>query len=221
MDILHDFHETYPFNFIGTCMSDCLNLIMQVCFTPSGKQLAFPKLCINFMNLLKSVIMCDKYKKKLVKLDDQQLQFKQQKAIEIKQAYLTKENLEQILGFLFKEYLLMTEEELDLWVESPEEFINEDGTATDAWKYNYRACAETLFQAFVHEYHDLVVPIVLELIQIYTQIKPGSVLQNGGGLMGNNNNNKLTVTSNNTLMNGNSNNNNNHNIHDPNQLNKV
>ncbi len=199
MDILHDFHETYPFNFIGTCMSDCFNLIIQVCFTPSGKQLAFAKLCINLMNFLKSVIMCDKYKKKPVKLDDQQAQLKQQKAIDIKQAFLTKENLEQILGFLFNEYLLMTDEELELWTESPEEFINEDGTATDAWQYNYRAGAETLFQAFVHEYHDLVVPIVLELIQIYTQIKP---LQNGNGV-----DSKIMPN-----FNGN---------YDPNQLNKV
>jgi hypothetical protein len=183
-------------------MSDCFNLIIQVCFTPGGKQLAFAKLCINLMNFLKSIIMCDKYKKKLVKLDDQQLQFKQQKAIEIKQVFLTTDNLQQILGFLFNEYLLMTEEELELWTESPEEFINEDGTATDAWKYNYRACAETLFQAFVHEYHDLVVPIVLELIQIYTQIKP---VQNGNGPLDLNNK---------THANSNGN-------YDPNQLNKV
>jgi hypothetical protein len=115
---------------------------------------------------MKSVIMCDKYKQRLIKIEDKQLQLKQQKAIEIKQTYLTQENLQQILGFLFNEYLLMTEDELELWHDSPEEFINEDGTATDAWKYNNRACAETLFQAFVHEYHDIVVPIVVELIQV-------------------------------------------------------
>lgn len=66
----------------------------------------------------------------------------------------------------------MSDQELELWEESPEEFINEDGTDTDAWKYNYRACAETLFQAFVHEYHDLVVPIVVELIKNYSAIQP-------------------------------------------------
>ncbi len=60
-------------------------------------------------------------------------------------------------------------EELEQWQDSPEEFINEDGMATDSWKYNFRACAETLFQAFVHEYHDLVVPIVVELIHVYSK----------------------------------------------------
>ena len=115
---------------------------------------------------MKSIIMCDKYKQRSIKIEDKQLQLKQQKAIEIKQTYLTRENLQQILGFLFNEFLLMTEEELELWHDAPEEFINEDGTATDAWKYNNRACAETLFQAFVHEYHDIVVPIVVELIQV-------------------------------------------------------
>lgn len=99
------------------------------------------------------------------------MQAKQQKAIEIKQTFFTTENLQQILGFLFNEYLLMTDEELELWRESPEEFINEDGTATDAWKYNNRACAETLFQAFVHEYNNVVVPIVVELIQVLTLLK--------------------------------------------------
>lgn len=110
--------------------------------------------------------MCDKYKQRLIKIDDKLIQEKQQKAVEIKQNFFTSENLQQILSFLFNEYLLMTEEELELWRELPEEFINEDGTATDAWKYNNRACAETLFQAFVHEYNNFVVPIVVELIQV-------------------------------------------------------
>lgn len=117
---------------------------------------------------MKSIIMCDKYKQRLIKIEDKQMQIKQQKAIEIKQNFFTTENLQQILGFLFNEYLLMTDEELELWRDSPEEFINEDGTATDAWKYNNRACAETLFQAFVHEYNNVVVPIVVELIQVFS-----------------------------------------------------
>jgi len=172
VEIINDYHETYPYDFIQTCLSDCLNMIMQICFTAQGKQIAFTKLTINLMNFLKSIIMCDKYKQRLIKIEDPNIQMKQKKAIEIKQNYLTRENLQQILNFLFNEYLLMTEEELEVWRDSPEEFINEDGTATDAWKYNYRACAETLFQSFVHEYHDLVVPIVVELIEVYSKVKP-------------------------------------------------
>ncbi len=172
VQIISDYQETYPFNFVLTCMSECFSIIIQLCFTPHGKCLSFTKLTINLMNFLKSIIMCDKYKQRLIKIDDQQMQMKQQKAIEIKLNYLTKQNLEQILGFIFNEYLLMSNEELEMWQDSPEEFINEDGTATDAWKYNYRACAETLFQAFVHEYHDLVVPIVVELIKTYSKIQP-------------------------------------------------
>lgn len=172
VQIITDYQETYPFNFIQTCMNESFNVIIQVCFTPQGKVLSFPKLTINLMNFLKSIIMCDKYKQRLIKIDDQQIQMKQQKALELKSIYLTQENLQQILGFIFNEYLLMSDEELEQWQENPEEFINEDGTATDAWKYNYRACAETLFQAFVHEYHDLVVPIVVELIKNYSVIQP-------------------------------------------------
>ena len=172
IDILHDYHETCPFNFIQTSMEECFNLILHVCFTAQGKAHSFPKLIIQLMNFMKSIIMCDKYKQRLVKLDDPQVQQKQQKAIEIKQHFLTKKNLQQIMGILFNEYLLMTEEELESWRDSPEEFINEDGTSTDAWKYNYRACAETLFQAFVHEYHDQVVPIVVELLETYSKLKP-------------------------------------------------
>ena len=172
VQIMNDHHETYPFNFIQTGMVECLSMIIQVCFTPQGKLLSFAKLSITLMNFLKTLIMCDKYKQRLIKLDDPQIQMKQQKAIDIKRNFFTRENLQQILGFLFNEYLLMSAEELETWQDSPEEFVNEDGTATDAWKYNYRACAETLFQAFVHEYHDLVVPIVVELIEVYSKIKP-------------------------------------------------
>lgn len=172
VEIINDYHETYPYDFVQTCLCDCLNMIMQICFTAQGKQIAFTKLSINLMNFLKSIIMCDKYKQRLIKIEDPLIQMKQQKAIEIKQNYFTRENLQQILSFLFNEYLLMTDEELEIWRDSPEEFINEDGTATDAWKYNYRACAETLFQSFVHEYHDLVVPIVVELIEVYSKVKP-------------------------------------------------
>ena len=170
IQILNDFQETYPYNFINTCMCECLNMVMHMCFTPQGKSLSFSKLSINLMNFLKSILMCDKYKQRLIKLENPQAQSKQQKAIEIKNNYLTQDNLKQILGFLFNEYLLITQEELEMWHTEPEEFINEDGTATDSWKYNFRACAETLFQAFVHEYHDLVVPIVVELIQVYSKL---------------------------------------------------
>jgi hypothetical protein len=176
VQILADYQETYPFNFVVTCMSECLHLIVQVCFTPQGKLLSFGKLSISLMNLMKSIIMCDKYKVRLVSTtttrlgDDEQIRFRQHKAVEIKQAFLTRENMHQMLDFLFNEYLLVTDEELELWQESPEEFINEDGTDTDAWKYNNRACAETLFEAFVHEYHELVVPIVVELIQAYSKM---------------------------------------------------
>ena len=139
VQIISDYQESYPLNFIETCMSDCFNIIIQICFTAQGKQLSFSKLSINLMNFLKSIIMCDKYKQRLIKNEDLQIRIKQQKAIEIKSSYLTKDNLEKILGFIFNEYLLMSEEELEMWVESPEEFINEDGTATDSWKYNYRS----------------------------------------------------------------------------------
>jgi hypothetical protein len=168
VDIISEYQETYPINFIQTCMSQCFNLIIQVCFTLNGKSFAFEKLCISLMNLMKSIIMCDKYKQSLVKIDNEGIRQKQQQAIEIKQTYLTKENLQIILDFLFNHYLLMTRDELDIWNDSAEEFVNEDGTATDAWKYNIRASAETLFQAFVHEYNGLVVPIVVELIKSYS-----------------------------------------------------
>ena len=35
-----------------------------------------------------SIIMCDKYKQRLIKIEDQQVQMRQQKAIELKQTYL-------------------------------------------------------------------------------------------------------------------------------------
>lgn len=30
IQVLNDYHETYPFNFVNTCMTDCLRLIIQV-----------------------------------------------------------------------------------------------------------------------------------------------------------------------------------------------
>ena len=63
-------------------MCECLNMIMHMCFTPQGKLLSFPKLSINLMNFLKSILMCDKYKQRLIKLENPQAQSKQQKAIE-------------------------------------------------------------------------------------------------------------------------------------------
>ena len=34
VQIISDYQETYPFNFIQTCMNDCFNIIIQICFTP-------------------------------------------------------------------------------------------------------------------------------------------------------------------------------------------
>jgi hypothetical protein len=88
VQIITDFQETYPFNFIDTCMNECFNVIIQVCFTQQGKVVSFPKLTINLMNFLKSIIMCDKYKQRLIKIEDQQIQMKQHKAIELKREWL-------------------------------------------------------------------------------------------------------------------------------------
>ena len=163
-----DMHDTYPFTFVDVCMSECMSLAMHMCFTSEGKRLSFDKLSIALMCLVKSLIMCDKYKRRPVRYDDASMQARQDRAVEIKQTYLSKENLERVLEFLFGEYLLMSAEELEQWRDSPEEFVNDDGTATDAWKYNGRACAETLFQAFVHEFSAIVVPIVVQLVQLYS-----------------------------------------------------
>jgi hypothetical protein len=142
-----DMQETYPFTFVDVCMSECMQLVLHMCFTSEGKRVSFAKLSIALMCLMKSLIMCDKYKRRPVRYDDALMQARQDRAVDIKHTFLSKANLERVLEFLFGEYLLMTDEELEQWRDSPEEFVNEDGTATDAWKYNARACAETLFQA--------------------------------------------------------------------------
>lgn len=174
INILSNYQETYPYNFINF-MEACLNLIINICFTFDGKQILFKQLCINLMNLLKSIVMCDKYKPNAlttVKYDqnNEVLKVKHLKANEIRKNFFTFNYIKQILTFIFEEYLILTVEELDLWLNDEEEFLNEDGTCADAWKYSFRACIETLFQAFVHEFNDLVIPIICELLSKFVNV---------------------------------------------------
>ena len=170
VSILSNYQETYPYNFVNY-MFDSLNLISNLCFTVNGKQVLFKQLCINLMNFLKSIIMCDKYKQTMIKLDDNLAKEKQIKAIELRKRYFNHENVKQIFNFMFEEYLVITIDELEHWLADEEEFLNEDYLSADAWKFNFRACAETLFQAFVHEFNDLVIPIILEFLQQFNKPK--------------------------------------------------
>lgn len=163
VNILADYQETYPFNFVDY-MHQSLNLITSICFTQEGKTIVFKKLILNFMNFLKSILISDKYKTSLIKNENENIQNQQTKAIEIKKKFFTLDNLKLMLNFIFNEYLLMTLDELEQWYTDEEEFINEDGTSADSWKYSFRACVEILFQSFVHEYNELVVPLVCELL---------------------------------------------------------
>lgn len=169
VNILSNYQETYPYNFVDY-LFDSLNLVSNLCFTVNGKQVLFKELCINLMNFLKSIIMCDKYKKTVLKLDlDSVAKAKQMKAIEIRKQYFNHENLKQIFNFMFEEYLIVTIEEMEHWLSDKEEFLNEDNLNADAWKFSFRACAETLFQAFVHEFNELVIPIILLFLEQFNK----------------------------------------------------
>uniref|UniRef100_A0A1B0GAA7 Importin N-terminal domain-containing protein n=1 Tax=Glossina morsitans morsitans TaxID=37546 RepID=A0A1B0GAA7_GLOMM len=92
--------------------------------------------------------------------------------------FFTEERISYISEKIITHYFLLTQIELDLWLEDPEEFAQDDNGG-DSWKYALRPCVETLFVACFASYQTQMSTEVSRYIRKAQQIqlKPNSDLK--------------------------------------------
>ncbi|KAK9736615.1 Importin-beta N-terminal domain [Popillia japonica] len=120
--------------------------------------------CMSFLkcfNLIKGILLCAEYRPaKVLELtkDPETV-----RAHQIKTNFFQPNTLAEICKKLVSHYFILTQDELDMWDNDPENFANDE--AGESWKYSIRPSMESVFVTLFHEYRDTLAPILLEMIR--------------------------------------------------------
>ena len=60
------------------------------------------------------------------------------------------------------DFLIMSQEDLDNWESSPEDYINDE--KNESWLYDIRPCSEVLLLSMVHNFSTELVPMLVEMV---------------------------------------------------------
>ncbi|KAI4458349.1 importin-7 8 11 [Holotrichia oblita] len=85
------------------------------------------------------------------------------RAHQIKTNFFQPNTLAEICKKLVSHYFILTQDELDMWDNDPENFANDE--AGESWKYSIRPSMESVFVTLFHEHRDTLAPILLEMIR--------------------------------------------------------
>ncbi|KAK6643744.1 hypothetical protein RUM43_000007 [Polyplax serrata] len=157
--------ENHPYSFVSF-IQPSLTFIFNIIFLEPSDVL-FERFHIQCLNLMKAIVLCREYKRikfvEIICTEGTNENDVSQEAGRIKNEFFTPEVLEKICMNLVTKYFLLKKENLQEWESEPETFAVED--VGESWKYLIHPCAHSLFVALLHEYRDIVTPLVLKLLQ--------------------------------------------------------
>ncbi|GBC10855.1 hypothetical protein RclHR1_09960006 [Rhizophagus clarus] len=81
----------------------------------------------------------------------------------LEEQILTQSFVESFAELLISSYLILRKEDLVMWEEDPEGWVNFD--ETDHWEYQIRPCAEKVFTDLITQCRDLLSPKILKLLE--------------------------------------------------------
>lgn len=168
--VLWGIQECHPICYIEFLQSS-LEFTFYYCFTDAGQPYVFTRFVIQCLNIMKTSLIHQNYRAPLgIQTEDESVlrrELASKKSYEIKGQFFTKELLKEIIMWLVTRYFLLTNEDLELWNNDPENFAIDD--SRDSWKYNIGACTESLFLSFFSQFSDDILPILVELVQKHYQ----------------------------------------------------
>lgn len=173
MKTLLEFHETHAVafkNFVPMALQFSFDHVFHISayliFTDNI--INFRQFAIHCINLMKG-LMSPYYWQKI----DNSWDTENNQDLEIRtslEKFFTDERLSYICEKIITHYFILTQIELDLWLEDPEEFAQDDNGG-DTWKYALRPCVETLFSACFASYQTQMSVEVVKYIQKAQQIQ--------------------------------------------------
>ncbi|XP_055389271.1 importin-11 [Condylostylus longicornis] len=144
--ILNEFLEQHPVSFVNV-ISTALNFSFNYVFHNGasmifdGNVINFPNFAIHCVNLMKGILSSRAYTTFVQENCSTEVDIAV--ALETKKDFFTNERLSYICEKIITHYFLLTQQDLDMWIEDPEGFAADDGG--ESWKYALRPCTETFF----------------------------------------------------------------------------
>ena len=142
---------------------------------PSG-ELNFEKFCISSLTFFHDVINTHEYRtpdssSSSSSDPDEQIEFqKQMEAAQHMQSFFSPVIVNDFCRRLVSMYMIMSESDLVLWTEDPEELVQME---LDSWQEKARPCAETLFTSLVRRWPEVCAPTVLEYLTNINEYEKG------------------------------------------------
>lgn len=159
MKLLLDLQEQHPLSY-GQFITTSLECVVMYLFTEAGSNMLYERFTVQCLNMMKAIITCSDYRPaKVLSETKNPLTLKAHKA---KMDFFTAETLIEICRRLLSRYFLLTNLDLDIWKNDPEDFaIDESG---EAWKFSLRPCTEILFLSLFREFKTTLTPVLLGLV---------------------------------------------------------
>uniref|UniRef100_U9SPB0 Importin N-terminal domain-containing protein n=1 Tax=Rhizophagus irregularis (strain DAOM 181602 / DAOM 197198 / MUCL 43194) TaxID=747089 RepID=U9SPB0_RHIID len=118
------------------------------------------KILIQALLLLKGIIRKSSYNQDIKESEDLRIS----DAMKIlEEQILTQSFVESFAELLISSYLILRKEDLVMWEEDPEGWVNFD--EIDHWEYQIRPCAEKVFTDLITQCRDLLSPKILKLLE--------------------------------------------------------
>ena len=86
---------------------------------------------------------------------------KAQEVIRISSSFFSLDALVTLMRHVIMDFLIMSQEDLDNWESSPEDYINDE--KNESWLYDIRPCSEVLLLSMVHNFSKELVPMLVEI----------------------------------------------------------
>ncbi|KAJ8961664.1 hypothetical protein NQ318_021262 [Aromia moschata] len=151
--------DTHPFSFIDF-IQPSLEFTFYFLFTDEGINFLYERFVIQCFNLIKNILLCVEYR--AAKIPEMTKHAETLRAHQVKQTFFQPQTVSDMCRKLVMHYFILTQDELDMWDTDPEAFSNDE--CGDSWKYSLRPSMDTVFVTIFHEYKDILIPVVLELI---------------------------------------------------------
>lgn len=158
--------EDYPAEYLDF-IQPTVELAYFYGFTADGNTVVFERFLIQLFNLTKLILICPQYKLPrtngpICQMDENAKRISTL-AVQHKASVFKSDRLMIMCQQLIYKYFLLTPAELEIWDSDPEMFATDE--VGEYWKYNLKACTESLFMSLFHEFRELLTPRLAATIE--------------------------------------------------------
>jgi hypothetical protein len=169
-------HRHHPLGFVNFIKLS-FELVYSTVFNPEKKDQLYPDFTIYGLNLMKEIIKCDDYaihalsggSNASVSVPPQVIE-----AQRIKSEFFQRERVEVILNQLITRFMILTNEDLVKWQESPEDYYVSDEAPGQMYTFTLKKSVEELMMAIVSDMNNAAAPILVNMLSVVESTGPSN-----------------------------------------------